>query len=140
MVHHTLYGQRLLGDVKRANTHLNEFTFGKRKKKTKKNTRPLITFTLISLYHLSLHYSVAHHFGYTVAARPGDVELFTWIRDRVNLCYMRVPWRIAQKLNHYYENDETFIWDKVNKCEMKINWNVFMNVRLNRGALEAICI
>ena len=30
MVHHTLYGQRLLGDVKRANTHLNEFPFGKK--------------------------------------------------------------------------------------------------------------
>eukprot|EP00091_Calanus_sinicus_P008202 TRINITY_DN19935_c0_g1_i1.p1 TRINITY_DN19935_c0_g1~~TRINITY_DN19935_c0_g1_i1.p1 ORF type:complete len:158 (-),score=1.43 TRINITY_DN19935_c0_g1_i1:22-471(-) len=76
---------------------------------------------------------VAHHYGYTVAARPGDEELFTWIWDRVNECHMRVPWRIAQKVKHYYEKDETFIWDKVNKCEMRVPWNVFMNVRHHFG-------
>ena len=79
-------------------------------------------------YNSPISVPVAHYLGYTVAARPGDAELFTWIWDRVNQCYMRVPWRHMQKVKHYYENDETFIWDKVNKCEMKIPWNVFMNV------------
>ena len=64
----------------------------------------------------------------TVAARQGDSELFTWIWDRVNQSYMRVPWRVMEKVKHYYANDETFIWDKVNKCEMKVPWNVFMEV------------
>merc|ERR1712142_688822 len=66
------------------------------------------------------HYlKVAHHYGYTVAARQGDSELFTWIWDRVNQSYMRVPWRVMEKVKHYYANDETFIWDKVNKCETR---------------------
>merc|ERR1711990_1143011 len=81
--------------------------------------------------------------GYTVAARQGDSELFTWIWDRVNQSYMRVPWRVMEKVKHYYANDETFIWDKVNKCyaesftfifdrvnqcPMKVSWPNFMKV------------
>jgi len=80
------------------------------------------------------HYlKVAHYFGYMVAARPGDTELFTWIWDRINSTYMRVPWRFMEKVKHYYDNEETFIWDKVNKCEMKVPWNTFMAVRHHYG-------
>ena len=71
---------------------------------------------------------VRHHYGYTLACRPGDQELHTWIWDKINNCYMRVPWRIMEKVKHHYENDTTFIWDKVNHCELEVPWLVFMQV------------
>lgn len=53
----------------------------------------------------------------------------TQIWDKVNKCFMWVPYDVYLRVKHHYDKDRTFIYDRVNKCPMEVSWSQYMKVR-----------
>ena len=53
----------------------------------------------------------------------------TQIWDKVNNCFMWVPYNVYLKVKHHYKDDKTFIYDRVNKAPMEVSWSQYMKVR-----------
>merc|ERR1711875_4976 len=82
---------------------------------------------------------MGHHYGYMLASRPGDVELHTWIWDKVNHCEMKVPWLVFMQVRHHFgftidprPGDKCLhhpIWDRINNCFMRVPRPVYLKVK-----------
>jgi len=57
------------------------------------------------------------------------VNPMTQIWDKVNNCFMWVPYNVYLHVKGHYSNDKTFIYDRVNKCPMEVSWSQYMKVR-----------
>jgi adenylate kinase len=53
----------------------------------------------------------------------------TQIWDKVNKCFMSVPYNEYLKVKHQYDSDKTFIYDRVNKGPMEVTWHNYMRTR-----------
>lgn len=53
----------------------------------------------------------------------------TQIWDKVNKCFMSVPYDVYLRVKHHYKDDKTFIYDRVNKAPMEVSWSQYMKVR-----------
>jgi hypothetical protein len=71
---------------------------------------------LLYLYFLSICFNQVHHyyldFFPKLACRPGDDTLYVYIRDKVNLCNMRVPWDVYLKVKKYVDIPKYFAFGK----------------------------
>jgi len=53
----------------------------------------------------------------------------TQIWDKVNGCFMSVPYDVYKRVKHHYDDDKTFIYDRESKSPIQVSWNEYMQIR-----------